>query len=137
MYLIAILAGRSQQDKFVLRNTYNQLRGFNGHLKKEKRLEKLAQKHSCVRYHRDHKSTDNAAVSIYHNIESIIACVGGCSKQASNWSREKPASIWYEYRHQTNHFSAIKNNNRMGCSAAKKGSGRNAQWCVFCYLAKA
>ena len=137
MYLIAILAGRSQQDKFVLRNTYNQLRGFNSHLIKDKTLEKLAQKHSCVRYHRDHTSTDDAAVSIYHNIEMIIACGGGCSEQLSNWSREKPASIWYEHRHQTNHFSYIMKNNRMGCSAAKKGSGKNAEWCVFCYLAKA
>ena len=123
--------GYSRQDKYVLRNLYSQLSGYNPNLRKSKALESLAQKHSCVRRHSDHRSTDKKALNLYYNYGAIIACVGGCSEESSNWSRKSPASIFHQYRYKTGHYSQIKNNNLVGCSAAMQ----SGEWCIFCYLA--
>merc|ERR1719373_1251273 len=131
--LAALVSGRSVQDKYVLRRTYSQIYGFNRNLKISRKLEKLAQEHRCIRRHRDHRSTDKEALSVYNNLRSIIACKGGCEEEFTNWSRQSPARIWYLFRQKTGHYSAIMKSNRVGCSAAKDRD----EWCVFCYLASA
>ena len=122
------------QDKTVLRNTYSQIYQWNRSLRLDSRMEKLAQSHGCVRTHSDHQGTwqDKEILDTYYNRASNIACTGGCRESASNWSKAKPAQIWYEYRHQTGHYQAILNNNRVGCSAEVDGK----DICVFCYFAK-
>merc|ERR1711915_530219 len=126
-----LVSGYSRQDKYVLRNLYSQLSGYNPNLRKSKALESLAQKHSCVRRHSDHRSTDKKALNLHYNYGAIIACVDGCSEESSNWSRKSPASIFHQYRYKTGHYSQIKNNNLFGCSAAMQ----SGEWCIFCYLA--
>jgi len=122
----------ASQDSTVLRNTYNQLTGWNRNLGKDTVFEREAQALGCVKTHAQHKTTDNRLVRRYGNIESIIACSPyGCTEDATNWSREKPAQIWKEYKDVTRHYSHIINNNRVGCSAEKEGR----TFCVFCYLA--
>jgi len=124
----------ASQDSTVLRNTYNQLTGWNRNLQKDTAMEKEAQSLGCVRTHADHlgsKQDDRAAMG-KRKIAYIIACSPyGCTEDATNWSREKPAQIWKEYKDVTRHYSHIINNNRVGCSAEKEGR----TFCVFCYLA--
>merc|ERR1712098_506323 len=140
--LTTLSSGQSRQDEYVLENTYYQMwefKGFTDNFWISPELEELAQEHSCVRRHSDHWSTDREALSIYNNYGAIIACVGGCEESESNWSREKPASIWYEFRFETSHYRLIMENNLAGCSAAMDWNEWNGvnEWCVFCYLASA
>ena len=124
------------QDQTVLRNVYSQLAGWNRSLRLDKRMEQLAQSHGCVRTHADHQGSwqDKEILDKYHNIASNIACAPNpCRTSASNWSREKPAQIWYEFRHQTGHYNNILQNNRVGCSAERLGD----EYCVYCVYAKA
>ena len=126
-----LLAG--YQDKTVLRNVYGQIYQWNRSLMIDPRMEELAQSHGCVRTHADHSGSwqDDEILNKYFNIASIIACVGGCRESASNWSRAKPAQIWYEFRHQTGHYDTILNNNRVGCSVEVSGK----DYCVYCTFA--
>ena len=133
-YLLILILTVGKQDQTVLRNVYKQIQGWNRSLKKDTRMEELAQHFSCVRSHSVHSGSpqDKEILRKYWNVGSIIACVGGCREIYSNWSREKPAQIWYEFRTRTGHYNAIMKNNRVGCSAAVSGQ----DYCVFCYLAK-
>ena len=91
----------ASQDSTVLRNTYNQLTGWNRNLQKDTVMEQEAQSLGCVRTHADHRysNQDNRVKWRNGNLASIIACVGGCPETGiSNWSREKPAQIFYEFR---------------------------------------
>ena len=132
--LIGFREGASgDQDKTVVRNLYKQMKGWNRNLKTDPRLEELAQSLGCVRTHADHNGSrqDREAGSLNNNLSAVIACVGGCPAHgSSNWSRSKPAQIWYEFRHKTGHYDAIMANDRMGCSAKKSGN----KICTFCYL---
>ena len=90
----------ASQDYTVLRNTYNQLTGWNRNLQKDTVMEQEAQSLGCVRTHADHlnsKQDDRAAMG-KRKIAYIIACGGGCTENLANWSREKPAQIFYEFR---------------------------------------
>merc|ERR1712026_235179 len=130
----ALIAGVSgSQDKLVLRRVYSKLYEWNGDLIFNKRMEELAQSHDCIRKHADHIGSwqDKEILNKYRNIEYNIACIGGCPPNSSNWSREKPVDIWYEFRHKTGHYDTVLNNNRVGCSAVKSGD----DYCVFCYFA--
>ena len=121
------------QDRTVVKNLYKQMKGWNGRLKTDPKLEKLAQALGCIRTHADHLGSrqDKEAQTLSNNLSSIIACVGGCpARGGGNWSRSKPAQIWYEFRHKTGHYNAIMANDRMGCSAKKSGN----KICTFCYL---
>ena len=121
------------QDRTVVKNLYKQMKGWNGRLKTDPKLEKLAQALGCIRTHADHLGSrqDKEAQTLSNNLAYIIACVGGCpARGGGNWSRSKPAQIWYEFRHKTGHYKAILKNNRMGCSAKKSGN----KICTFCYL---
>merc|ERR1711872_532602 len=135
--LTTLSSGQSRQDEDVLENTYYQMWEFKGFTDFwiSPELEALAQKHSCVREHSDHRSTNSEVLSIYNNYGAIIACLGGCEESASNWSREKPASIWYKSRSH----ELIMENNLAGCSAAMDWNRRKRvnEWCVFCYVASA
>ena len=131
-----VLIVLGHQDKTVLRNLYKQMKGWNRRLRTARRLEKLAQSLGCIKRHSDHlgSSQDRKAMSLNNNIGAIIACLGGCpARGGGNWSRSKPAQIFYESRHKTGHFKLIMKNNRVGCSAKKKGD----KICAFCYLSKA
>eukprot|EP00092_Neocalanus_flemingeri_P044886 GFUD01049948.1.p1 GENE.GFUD01049948.1~~GFUD01049948.1.p1 ORF type:complete len:150 (+),score=18.71 GFUD01049948.1:61-510(+) len=121
----------SVQDSYVLGRVYTQLAGYNPGLKKSTPLERLAQRHSCVKHHSDHRSTDQAALQLYNNYQANIACIGGCDEGSSNWSRNNPAGIWKEFQGRTNHYNNIISADVYGCSAAKRGN----TICVFCYFA--
>ena len=121
------------QDRTVVKNLYKQMKGWNRRIKTDQRLEKLAHSLPCIRTHADHLGSrqDKEAQTLSNNLSYIIACVGGCpARGGGNWSRSKPAQIWYEFRHKTGHYKAILKNNRMGCSAKKNGN----KICTFCYL---
>ena len=123
---------RRHQDKTVLKNLYRQMQGWNRNLKIDSMLEKQAQSLGCVRSHADHmgSSQDKKIQSRYHNMAAVIACSGGCRETLSNWSRSKPAQIFYDFKDRTGHYEDIMQNNRVGCSAKKSGD----EICAFCYL---
>ena len=52
------------QDELVLKKVYAELLQYNPNLKKNSKLEKLAQSHGCVRSHSDHRNSwqDKAAL---------------------------------------------------------------------------
>ena len=72
------------QDQYVLKKVYAELLKYNSRLKKSLTLEKLAQSHSCVRSHSDHRNSWQDKKALKNDsgkrktLSSIIACVNGC-----------------------------------------------------------
>ena len=121
----------SQQDSYILRNMYGDTFQMNPRLKKCRFLEQMAQIPTCVAYHKDHKHTDSkVARRLKSYYGAVISCTGGCKERSSNWSRDHPAKIFYQYRRRTVHYKNIMKSKYIGCSAAYS----NGRYCPFCYL---
>merc|ERR1711974_361822 len=47
--------------------------------------------------------------------KAIISCTSsdGCLEKYSDWSKENPTQIWYEYRNKKSHWSYILQNKRL------------------------
>ena len=133
-----------------MKKVYAELLKYNSRLKKSLTLEKLAQSHSCVRSHSDHRNSwqDKKALkndsSKRKTLSSIIACVNGCKEGAYTtcggdrpsslpkvWTRKNPTFYWEYCKCQNKHYKAILDYTVMGCSATKRSHG---EACIFCYL---
>merc|ERR1711974_435726 len=63
--------------------------------------------------------------------QSFLVPSGGCSEQLSNWSKENPTQIWYEFRNKSNHWNMILEGKRVGCAASKCGGPSVYLWCYI------
>ena len=107
-----------KQDRKVLKNTYKILRGFNNRLVKNKDLERLAQKYSCVRSHDEHRSTDGEAMRIFGGYAANIAMGPFRTHLANTW------------KNSPGHWEKIISSNLMGCTAPAQNCNT-----IFCYHA--
>ena len=134
------------QDQTILRQVYKEMKGYNSDLQINKKLERLAQSHGCIKNHAEHKSTDEEAKAVFGSLASIIQCAnanGGCTevytdcggdrKPSLPWSKTNPTFYWDYCSCQNKHMTSIRMHTRMGCSAEINSDGKP---CIFCYLGK-
>ena len=111
----------TRQSRSVLGNVYRAIISMNRSIKKEPRIERLAQSHGCVRKHSEHEGSrqEKEILQRYQNVASNIACSAhGNDRNAKGW------------RHSQVHYNNIMRTNKVGCTAPKECP------CTFCYFAK-
>lgn len=149
LILVGVVLSSGYQDKTILRQVYKEIKGYNSDMQIDKKLERLAQSHGCIKNHAEHKSTDAEALAVYGSYGAIIQCAnanGGCTEGAYTtcggdrksslpkvWTKKNPTFLWDYCQCQNEHMKNILDHSRMGCSAAINSAGKP---CIFCYLGK-
>jgi len=133
LILFFVATVQAAQDYTVLRNTYRDMKKANPSIRKDSSLERAAQSvRRCVYDHDHHRSADS---KVNWNGGAILSCStpDGCTESLSNWSRNDPLQIWYQYRNSYGHWNKILRADRVGCSATTNGAAPGGV-CLWCYL---